>query len=129
MLSRSAATLAPLDSGGNSLNLLGECTGRHLFFMVGLSALPIWLHHRLAMDAPIAQDLNGMTERIYPAIELTHFHMKQTSPDENMNSLFSINPKLSKEWHPTKNGSLKPPDLTPGSRELLLGYGRDARRI
>ena len=31
------------------------------------------------------------------------------------NCLATINPKLAKEWHPTKNGDLTPFDVTPGS--------------
>ena len=31
------------------------------------------------------------------------------------NCLQTKNPKLSKEWHPTKNGKLTPKDVTPGS--------------
>ena len=30
-------------------------------------------------------------------------------------SLAKLNPELAKEWHPTKNGSLTPYDITPGS--------------
>jgi hypothetical protein len=38
--------------------------------------------------------------------------MPKATPDYN---LFVLNPQLVKEWHPTKNGSLKPSDVTPGS--------------
>ncbi len=31
------------------------------------------------------------------------------------NCLKTINPKLAKEWHPTKNGTLTPKDVTPNS--------------
>lgn len=31
------------------------------------------------------------------------------------NCLATVNPKLAKEWHPTKNGNLTPYDVTPGS--------------
>ncbi len=31
------------------------------------------------------------------------------------NCLATLNPELAKEWHPTKNGSLTPHDVTPGS--------------
>jgi len=30
-----------------------------------------------------------------------------------------INPKLAREWHPTKNGSLTPKDITPGSNRKV----------
>lgn len=35
------------------------------------------------------------------------------------NSLQSVNPKLAKEWHPTKNGNLTPNDVTPGSHKKV----------
>jgi hypothetical protein len=35
------------------------------------------------------------------------------------NNLFVINPKVSKEWHPTKNKPLTPKDITWGSREKV----------
>ena len=31
------------------------------------------------------------------------------------NDLATVNPKLSQEWHPTKNGNLKPEDVSSGS--------------
>lgn len=31
------------------------------------------------------------------------------------NCLATLNPKIAKEWHPTKNGNLTPEDVTPGS--------------
>jgi hypothetical protein len=31
------------------------------------------------------------------------------------NCLQTVNPRLAKEWHPNKNGSLTPKDVTPGS--------------
>ena len=31
------------------------------------------------------------------------------------NNLFNANPNLSKEWHPTKNGTRTPYDVTPNS--------------
>ncbi|MHC4133205.1 MAG: zinc-ribbon domain-containing protein [Planctomycetota bacterium] len=37
---------------------------------------------------------------------------------ENYN-LQVINPNLSKEWHPTKNGSLDPKDFTPNSNKKV----------
>ena len=33
----------------------------------------------------------------------------------NFNDLATINPQLASEWHPTKNGDLKPTDVTAGS--------------
>jgi hypothetical protein len=36
-----------------------------------------------------------------------------------MSSLLKLNPRLAKEWHPTKNGSLRPADLTPGSNKKV----------
>ncbi|MEH6746465.1 MAG: zinc-ribbon domain-containing protein [Maribacter arcticus] len=35
------------------------------------------------------------------------------------NSLATLNPDLAKEWHPTKNGDLKPRDLTTGSTKKV----------
>ena len=35
------------------------------------------------------------------------------------NDLTSCNPKLAREWHPTKNGNLTPQDVTCGSREKV----------
>ncbi len=35
------------------------------------------------------------------------------------NCLKTINPKLAKEWHPTKNGSLTPKDVTPNSQKKV----------
>ena len=35
------------------------------------------------------------------------------------NNLKKINPKLSKEWHPTKNGDLKPENVTPFSNRKV----------
>jgi uncharacterized protein YndB with AHSA1/START domain len=35
------------------------------------------------------------------------------------NSLFTLNPKLSKEWHPTKNSELTPQDIVPGSQKIV----------
>ena len=36
-----------------------------------------------------------------------------------MESLLKNNPEMAKEWHPTKNGSLTPADLTPGSNKKV----------
>ena len=36
-----------------------------------------------------------------------------------MASLLKNNPELAKEWHPTKNGSLEPTDLTLGSNKKV----------
>lgn len=35
------------------------------------------------------------------------------------NCLATVNPKLAKEWHPTKNGVLTPDDVTPGSGRMF----------
>ena len=35
------------------------------------------------------------------------------------NSLKTLNPDLSEEWHPTKNGSLTPKDVTPGAHKKV----------
>lgn len=37
----------------------------------------------------------------------------------NDNCLATINPKLAKEWHPTKNGNLTPFDILPNSRKKI----------
>jgi hypothetical protein len=39
-------------------------------------------------------------------------------PSESYN-LYVLRPDLAKEWHPTKNGSLGPRDVTPGSRRQV----------
>ena len=38
--------------------------------------------------------------------------MPRANPNYN---LYVLKPNLVKEWHPTKNGNLKPSDVTPGS--------------
>ena len=35
------------------------------------------------------------------------------------NCLHTVNPGLAREWHPTKNGSLTPKDVTPGSTKKV----------
>ena len=35
------------------------------------------------------------------------------------NCLATVNPKLAKEWHPTKNGDLTPYDIIPGSKKRI----------
>jgi len=37
----------------------------------------------------------------------------------NDNCLQTLNPKLARQWHPTKNGSLTPRDVTPGSEKKI----------
>jgi hypothetical protein len=34
-------------------------------------------------------------------------------------NLAKLHPHLAEEWHPTKNGSLKPTDFLPGSNEKV----------
>ena len=34
-------------------------------------------------------------------------------------NLAKLHPNLAKEWHPTKNGNLKPTDVTPGSDQKV----------
>ncbi len=41
---------------------------------------------------------------------------KKASPTYNLKV---SNPKLAKEWHPTKNGDLKPTDVTHGSHRKV----------
>lgn len=41
---------------------------------------------------------------------------KKASKD---NCLATVNPKLAREWHPTKNGSIAPADVTPGSGRMF----------
>lgn len=36
------------------------------------------------------------------------------------NSLFALYPNLAAEWHPTKNGSLTPADVVPGSERVVV---------
>ena len=38
---------------------------------------------------------------------------------KGFNDLQTINPSLAKEWHPTKNGLLKPSDVTAGTRKKV----------
>lgn len=38
---------------------------------------------------------------------------------KGVNDLLTINPQLAKEWHPTKNGKLKPTDVTAGSNKRI----------
>ncbi len=38
---------------------------------------------------------------------------------EGFNDLATINPQIAKEWHPTKNGNLKPTDVTAGSQKKV----------
>ena len=35
------------------------------------------------------------------------------------NDLATLHPALAKEWHPTKNGNLKPGDVSPGSSKKV----------
>lgn len=39
------------------------------------------------------------------------------------NDLSTVNPDLAKEWHPTKNGNLKPTDVTAKSKKLVWWKG------
>jgi len=41
---------------------------------------------------------------------------KKATPDNNLQS---VNPELAKEWHPTKNGSLKPTEVLPYSQKKV----------
>ncbi len=38
------------------------------------------------------------------------------------NDLATVNPELAAEWHPTKNGSLKPTDVTYGSEKKVWWF-------
>ena len=38
---------------------------------------------------------------------------------EGVNDLKTFYPKVASEWHPTKNGNLKPINVTPGSRKKV----------
>lgn len=40
------------------------------------------------------------------------------------NDLSSVSPELAKEWHPTKNGSLKPEDVGPNSNKKVWWIGK-----
>lgn len=35
------------------------------------------------------------------------------------NNLLAVNPELAQQWHPIKNGNLRPSDVTPGSRRKV----------
>ncbi len=35
------------------------------------------------------------------------------------NNLLAVNPELAHQWHPIKNGNLRPSDVTPGSRRKV----------
>ena len=39
------------------------------------------------------------------------------------NCLATVNPKLAKEWHPTKNGKLTPRDVVPGTEKKVWWLG------
>ncbi len=43
---------------------------------------------------------------------------------ETTMSLFIVNPELSNEWHPTKNGELSPKQVTAGSNKIVWWYGK-----
>jgi len=43
-------------------------------------------------------------------------HSYNSAKINEVNSLFVVNPKLSKEWHPTKNGEKTPKNVFPSSR-------------
>jgi hypothetical protein len=38
---------------------------------------------------------------------------------KGFNDLETINPELVKQWHPTKNGDLKPSDVVSGSKKKV----------
>ncbi len=47
---------------------------------------------------------------------------------KGFNDLETVNPEIAKEWHPTKNGTLKPSDVSPASGEnvwWLCKYGHE----
>lgn len=47
---------------------------------------------------------------------------------QGYNDLATVNPKLAKEWHPTKNGKLKPTDVSPSSGKKVwwqCSYGHE----
>ena len=41
---------------------------------------------------------------------------------QGVNDLATTHPELAKEWHPTKNGDLKPTDVTAGSSKKIWWY-------
>ena len=41
---------------------------------------------------------------------------------EGFNDLATMNPDIAAQWHPTKNGDLKPTDITSGSKKKFGGY-------
>jgi uncharacterized Zn-finger protein len=45
------------------------------------------------------------------------------------NCLAIINPKLAKEWHPTKNGNLTPKDVTPSSGKKVWWLCKDRGHV
>jgi hypothetical protein len=47
-------------------------------------------------------------------------NVQKASKDYNLQL---INPGLAKEWHPTKNGSLTPANVTPGSNMVKGDVG------
>ena len=41
---------------------------------------------------------------------------------QGFNDLVTTNPELAREWHPTKNGDLRPEDVTAGSNRIIWWY-------
>ena len=57
-----------------------------------------------------------VNDRIYRKTECPYCSGHRVCDD---NSLQTVNPGLSRQWHPTKNGPLTPKDVTPGSTKKV----------
>ena len=68
------------------------------------------------------RSIEGMTKNIYGCPICSKIQMAKTKRKlsvQKRGSLKETMPELAKEWHPTKNGDLKPTDVTTGSNEIV----------
>ncbi len=68
---------------------------------------------------PIKQGKNGRTKKPYGCPFCSGKRMLV-----GFNDLESRFPEVAAEWHPTKNGGLKPSDIMPGSKKKIWWLGR-----
>ena len=52
-------------------------------------------------------------------MEYCTFNLQTNTMAKSKKSLAETHPELAKEWHPTKNESLTPNDVTPGSKKRV----------
>lgn len=48
---------------------------------------------------------------------------------QGFNDLASVNPEIAAQWHPTKNGGLRPSDVTPQSNKKVWWYYNDIDQV